>query len=52
MTLHPSQHSRPLGAELGKMNVLLTSIFPSIGVFSNELALLIRWPKFTYYNLV
>lgn len=21
MTLHPSQHSRPLGAELGKMNV-------------------------------
>lgn len=21
MTLHPSQHSRPLGAELGKVNV-------------------------------
>ena len=26
--------------------LLLSSIFPSIGVFSNESALLIRWPKF------
>ena len=29
--------------------LLLPSIFPSIGVFSNELALLIRWLK--YWNL-
>ena len=26
--------------------LLLPSIFPSIGVFSNELALCIRWPKY------
>ena len=26
--------------------LLLTSIFPNIGVFSNESALLIRWPKY------
>ena len=37
----PSNHlilCRPL--------LLLLSIFPSIRVFSNELALLIRWPKY------
>ena len=37
----PSNHlilCRPL--------LLLTSIFPSIRVFSNELALYIRWPKY------
>ena len=37
----PSNHlvlCRPL--------LLLPSIFPSIGVFSNELALCIRWPKY------
>ena len=27
-------------------SILLLSIFPSIGVFSNELALCIRWPKY------
>ena len=40
LKLMPSNHlilCRPL--------LLLTSIFPSIRVFSNELALCIRWPK-------
>ena len=30
--------------------VLLPSIFPSIRVFSNELALCIRWPKFWSFS--
>ena len=30
--------------------LLLPSIFPSIRVFSNELALLIRWPKYWSYS--
>ena len=30
--------------------LLLPSIFPSIRVFSNELALLIRWPKYWSFN--
>ena len=30
--------------------LLLSSIFPSIGVFSNELALHIRWPKYWSFN--
>ena len=30
---------------------LLPSIFPSIRVFSNELALLIRWPKYWLFNI-
>ena len=30
--------------------LLLPSILPSIGVFSNELALLIRWPKYWTSN--
>ena len=30
--------------------LLLPSIFPSIGVFSNELALPIRWPKYWSFN--
>ena len=30
--------------------LLLTSIFPSIRVFSNELALLIRWPKYCSFS--
>ena len=38
---HPTILRRPL--------LLLPSIFPSIRVFSNELALRIRWPK--YWNL-
>ena len=29
--------------------ILLTSIFPSIGIFSSKSALLIRWPK--YWNI-
>ena len=29
---------------------LLPSIFPSIGVFSNESALLIRWPKYQSFS--
>ena len=29
---------------------LLPSIFPSIGVFSNELALCIRWPKYWSFS--
>ena len=42
----PSNHlifCRPL--------LLLPSIFPSIQVFSNELALHIRWPKYWSFNL-
>ena len=31
--------------------LLLLSIFPSIGVFSNELALCIRWPKYWSFSL-
>jgi len=31
--------------------LLLPSILPSIRVFSNELALLIRWPKYWTYNI-
>ena len=41
----PSNHlilCRPL--------LLLPSIFPSIGVFSDESALLIRWPKYQSFN--
>ena len=41
----PSNHlilCRPL--------LLLSSIFPSIRVFSNELALCIRWPKYWSFN--
>ena len=30
--------------------LLLPSIFPSIGVFSNELALCIRWPKYWSFS--
>ena len=29
---------------------LLSSIFPSIGIFSNELALGIRWPKYWSFS--
>ena len=42
----PSNHlilCRPL--------LLLPSIFPSIGVFSNESVLLIRWPKYWSFSL-
>ena len=31
--------------------LLLPSIFPSIRIFSNELALRIRWPKYWSFNL-
>ena len=31
--------------------LLLSSIFPSIRVFSNELALCIRWPKYLEFQL-
>ena len=31
--------------------LLLPSIFPSIRVFSNELALLIRWPKYWSFSI-
>ena len=31
--------------------LLLPSIFPSIGVFSNELALHIRWPKYWHFSV-
>ena len=45
-SMMPSNHlilSRPL--------LLLPSIFPSIRVFSNELALRIRWPKYWSFSL-
>ena len=31
--------------------LLLLSIFPSIGVFSNEWALQIRWPKYWSFSI-
>ena len=31
--------------------LLLPSIFPSIGVFSNELALCIKWPKYWSFSI-
>ena len=31
--------------------IFLPSIFPSIGVFSNELALCIRWPKYWSFSI-
>ena len=31
--------------------LLLPSIFPNIGVFSNELALCIRWPKYWSFSI-
>ena len=31
--------------------LLLLSIFPSIRIFSNELALLIRWPKYWSFSI-
>ena len=40
------QPSHPLSSPL----LLLPSIFPSIRVFSNELALLIRWPKYWSFS--
>ena len=30
--------------------LLLPSVFPSIGIFSNELALCIRWPKYWSFS--
>ena len=45
MSVMPSNHlvlCRPL--------LLLPSIFPSIGVFSNESILRIRWPKYLRFN--
>ena len=30
--------------------ILLSSVFPSIRIFSNELALLIRWPKYWSFS--
>ena len=39
------QPSRPLSPPL-----LLPSAFPSIGVFSSELALRIRWPKYRSFS--
>ena len=39
------QPSHPLSSSL-----LLPSIFPSIRVFSNELVLLIRWPKYWSFS--
>ena len=38
---HPTIHYHPL---------LLPSVFPSIKVFSNELALCIRWPKYCSFS--
>ena len=32
--------------------LLLSSIFPSIRVFSNELALCIRWPKYWSFSII
>ena len=33
------------------LHLLLPSIFPSIRVFSNEMALLIRWPKYWNFSI-
>ena len=45
-SIMPSNHLIPCHPPL-----LLPSIFPSIRVFSNELALCIRWPKYWSFNL-
>ena len=42
----PSSHFIPCHSLL-----LLPSVFPSIRVFSNELALCIRWPKYWSFNI-
>ena len=42
----PSNHSI-----LGRLLLLLLSIFPSIRVFSNESVLLIRWPKYWSFSI-
>ena len=36
---------------LCRLLLLLPSIFPSISVFSNELALHIRWPKYWNFSI-
>ena len=36
---------------LGRPLLLLSSIFPSNRVFSNDVALYIRWPKYRSYSL-
>ena len=43
------QPSHPL---LPSRILLLPSIFPSIKVFSNELALLIKWPKYWSFSFI
>ena len=46
MSIWPNQPSHPLVPLL----LLLPSIFPSIRVFSKELALRIRWPKYWSFS--
>ena len=41
----------PIHLSLCHPLLLLPSIFPSIRVFSNELALYIRWPKYWSFSL-
>ena len=40
----------PASRALCQARLLLPSIFPSIRVFSNELALPIRWPKYWSFS--
>ena len=40
----------PYRLVLCRLHLLLPSIFPSTGVFSNELALHIRWPKYWSFS--
>ena len=44
----PVRHQLP---ELAQTHVHWVSIFPSIRVFSNELALCIRWPKYWSFSI-
>ena len=48
---HEPQHSRPPSNHLILCRaLLLPSVFPSIRVFSNELVLLIKWPKYWSFS--
>ena len=50
LTQHQSQWGQPTISSCYPF-LLLPSIFPSIRVFSNELALRIRWPKYWGFSL-
>ena len=50
LKLMPIELMMPTNHFIFYCSILLLSIFPSIGVFSNELALCIRWPKYRSFK--